>query len=77
MALGWAGNGACWRQQRNGRHGKTAANESLTPPLLITNACITDSMFDEWGNRGCVMFGISPPAHNNIMLATATHCCLF
>ena len=29
------------------------------------------------GNRGCVMFGMSPPAHNNIMLGTANHCCLF
>ena len=23
------------------------------------------------GNRGCVMMGMSPPAHNNIMLGTA------
>ena len=49
----------------------------LTTVFMVRNLTERDCVPIAEGNRGCVMFGMSPPAHNNIMLATATHCCLF
>ena len=46
-------------------------------PILgpTKNQCKRDKANSKlWGN---LFQPLSPPAHNNIMLATATHCCLF
>ena len=56
---------------------------SLGDPNLIGGNCVVlqGRVYCEAlplvSNRGCVMFGMSPPAHNNILLGTATDCCLF
>jgi len=49
----------------------------LTTVFTVRNFAERDSVPNVEENRGCVMFGMSPPAHNNIMLGTANHCCLF
>ena len=49
----------------------------LTTVFMVRNLTERDCVPIVEGHRGCVMLGMSPPAHNNIMLATATHCCLF
>ena len=49
----------------------------LTTVFMVRNLRERDCVPIAEGHRRCVMFGMSPPAHNNIMLATATHCCLF
>ena len=49
----------------------------FTTVFMVRNLTERDCVPIVEGNRGCVMFGMSPPAHNNILRATATHCCLF
>ena len=49
----------------------------LTTVFMVRSLAERDCVSIVEGNRGCVMFWMSPPAHNNILLATATHCCLF
>ena len=45
--------------------------------FVVRNLAECDCVPIVEGNRGCVMFGMSPPAHNNILLGIANLCCLF
>ena len=65
MALNVA---SIWTQQRIG---------FLITVFMVRKPAQCDCVPIVEGNRGCVMFAMSPPAHNNIMLGTAAHCCLF
>jgi len=49
----------------------------LTTVFMVRNLAERDCVLMVEGNRGRVMCVMSPPAHNNIMLGTANHCCLF
>ena len=50
---------------------------SRTKFFMVRNVAEHDCVLIVEGNRGCVMFATSSPAHDNLILGTATHCCLF
>ena len=49
----------------------------LTTVFMVRNLAERDCVPFVEGKRGCIMFVMSAPAQNNVMLGTATHCCLF
>ena len=49
----------------------------LTTVFMVRSLAERDCVPIVEGNRGCVMIVMTLPVHNNIMLGTANHCCLF
>ena len=49
----------------------------LTTIFMVRNLTERDCVLFLERNTGCVMIGMSPPTHKNIMLGTANHCYLF